>query len=146
MLYLCEYEYGEDYVNAPLQWLYENGFIEQLKQDEWKLQQDGQQPKSSQLWDLPQNKQELQSALHFFLNVCQSNLHLCLNYINYTFICVCVSDAPPFPECSQHNQERVLWPRSESSGWEQRRGWTCSSLARQDTGRNDNHNNAFNWT
>lgn len=31
--YLCEYEYGKNYVNAPLQGLYENGFVEQLKQD-----------------------------------------------------------------------------------------------------------------
>lgn len=45
--YLCEYKYGKNYVNAPLQRLYENGFIKQLKQDEWKLQQDAQQPKSS---------------------------------------------------------------------------------------------------
>lgn len=52
--YLCEYEHGENYVNAPLQGLYENGFIEQQKQDERKLQQDAQQPKSSQLWHLPQ--------------------------------------------------------------------------------------------
>lgn len=54
--YLGEYKYGKNYVNAPLQRLYENGFIKQLKQDEWKLQQDAQQPKSSQLWDLPQTE------------------------------------------------------------------------------------------
>lgn len=52
--YLCEYECGEDYVNTSLQGLYENGFVKEQKQDEWKLQQDAQQPKSSQLWDLPQ--------------------------------------------------------------------------------------------
>ena len=31
--YLCEYEYGENYVNPPLQGLNENGFIEELKED-----------------------------------------------------------------------------------------------------------------
>lgn len=70
VLYLCEYEHGENYVNAPLQGLYENGFIEQLKQDERKLQQDAQQPKSSQLWHLPQThtSKGLQlPVLHFFV-------------------------------------------------------------------------------
>lgn len=30
---LCEYENGKNYVNSSLQRLYENGFIEELKQD-----------------------------------------------------------------------------------------------------------------
>lgn len=33
LLYLWEYEYGKNCVNASLQGLYENGFVEQLKQD-----------------------------------------------------------------------------------------------------------------
>lgn len=43
-------------MNPSLQGLYENGFIKELKQDQWKLQQDAQEPKSSQLWDLPQTQ------------------------------------------------------------------------------------------
>lgn len=49
---LCEYEHGEHDVDASLQGLDEDGFIEELKQDQWELQQDAQQPKSSQLRDL----------------------------------------------------------------------------------------------
>lgn len=73
--YLCEYENGENNVNASLQGLYENGFIEELKQDQWELQQDAQQPKSSQLWDLPQ-KQSLFEYLPF-THWSKCSLHLC---------------------------------------------------------------------
>ena len=41
-------------MDASLQRLYENGFIKELKEDQWELQQDAQQPKAGQLWDLPQ--------------------------------------------------------------------------------------------
>lgn len=55
MTYLCEYEYGKYAVYAPLQRLNDKSFIEELKQDDDKLQ-DGQQPKPSKLWHLQNNK------------------------------------------------------------------------------------------
>lgn len=50
--HLWEYEYAENYVDSPLQGLYEDGFIKELKEDQRKLQKNTQQPKASQFWHL----------------------------------------------------------------------------------------------
>lgn len=49
-------------MNASFQGQYEDGFIEELKQDEWKLQQDAHQPESSQLWDLPRTEDDTRNC------------------------------------------------------------------------------------
>ena len=50
--YLCEEKEAKDYVNPSFQRLNKNGLIEKLKKDQWKLQQDAQQPETCQLWNL----------------------------------------------------------------------------------------------
>lgn len=62
MTNLCEYEYGKNDVYSPLQRLNDKSFIEQLKQDDHKLE-DGQQPKSSQFWHLRNRANKLESSL-----------------------------------------------------------------------------------
>jgi len=81
--YLCEYEHGEHDVDASLQGLDEDGFIEELKQDQWELQQDAQQPKSSQLRDLKQTQSSHGLSLaRFCVCVCVASTHI-------VSLCVC---------------------------------------------------------
>jgi competence protein ComGC len=50
--HLCEYEQGQNEVNPSLQRLDQNGLVEELKQNQRKLQQETQEPETSQLRDL----------------------------------------------------------------------------------------------
>lgn len=50
--YLREDEAAEDQVDRPLQRLDEQSFVEELEEDQRKLQEDAQQPETRQLWDL----------------------------------------------------------------------------------------------
>ena len=50
--YLCEEKEAKDYVNPSFQGLNNNGLIEKQEEDQWKLQQDTEQPETGQLWNL----------------------------------------------------------------------------------------------
>jgi len=57
--YLCEYEEAQDDMNPSLQGQDDNGLIEELKEDQWKLQQDAQQPEPCKLWHLQKVETQL---------------------------------------------------------------------------------------